>query len=119
MSRSCTPTIRPFEAVGNRTNQKPLTFGKASGNVQSRTLRVAARLDARDRICEYITLLDQSAEHRRQHRQRVGGGSRCQWRIERSLSGVNYNFRRRQLKLPPYAATAADAVGFAPAAFAR
>ncbi|MCP3720814.1 hypothetical protein [Paraburkholderia sp. CNPSo 3281] len=35
------------------------------------------------------------------------------------LSGVNYNRRRRQLKLPPYAATEADAVGFAPAAFAR
>ncbi|WP_233216017.1 hypothetical protein, partial [Trinickia symbiotica] len=32
------------------------------------------------------------------------------------LSGVNYNRRRRQLKLPPYAATGADAVGFAPAA---
>ncbi|PPK46884.1 PAS domain S-box-containing protein, partial [Trinickia symbiotica] len=32
------------------------------------------------------------------------------------MSGVNYNRRRRQLKLPPYAATGADAVGFAPAA---
>lgn len=36
-----------------------------------------------------------------------------------SMSGVNYNRRRRQLKLPPYAATGADAVGLAPAAFAR
>jgi len=40
-------------------------------------------------------------------------------RIYEVLSGVNYNRRRRQLKLPPYAATGADAVGLAPAAFAR